>query len=104
MEYKLGKITKGWVSIESIVPQNPSIIHDYIIMSMEHIFQDINKQIMETTYTLKLGQLLKIKPNLKNYMWQKLKPKKPNIATQVIPESNVAIVVETHSELDTLVI
>jgi hypothetical protein len=67
---------------------------------MEHIFQDINKQIMETTYTLKLGQLLKIKPNLKNYMWQKLKPKKPNIATQVIPESNVAIVVETHSELD----
>jgi len=55
---------------------------------------------METTYTLKLGQLLKIEPNLKKNMWQKLKPKKPNITTQVIPKSNVAIVVETHSKLD----
>jgi hypothetical protein len=29
-------------------------------MSMEQIFQDINKQMLETTYTLRLGQLLKI--------------------------------------------
>jgi hypothetical protein len=34
-------------------------------MSMEQIFQDINKQMLETTYTLKLGQLLKIAPDLK---------------------------------------
>jgi hypothetical protein len=29
-------------------------------MSMEQIFQDISKQMLETTYTLRLGQLLKI--------------------------------------------
>jgi len=27
---------------------------------MEQIFQDISKQMLETTYTLRLGQLLKI--------------------------------------------
>jgi hypothetical protein len=27
---------------------------------MELIFQDINKQMLETTYTLRLGELLKI--------------------------------------------
>jgi hypothetical protein len=32
-----------------------------------------------------------------------LKPKKPNIATKQISESNVTIVVETHLELDTIV-
>jgi hypothetical protein len=40
---------------------------------MEQIFQDINKQMLETTYILRLSQLLKITPNLKKYMWQKLK-------------------------------
>jgi len=60
--------------------------------------------MLEMTYTLKLGQLPKITPNLKKYMWQKLKPEKPNIATKKISEPSVAIVVETHSELDTLVI
>jgi hypothetical protein len=48
-------------------------------MSMEQIFQDINKQMLETTYILRLNQLLKITPDLKKYMWQKLKPKKSNI-------------------------
>jgi hypothetical protein len=52
------------------------------VMSMEQIFQDINKQMLETTYTLRLGQLLKITPNLKKYMWQKLKPKNLNVATK----------------------
>jgi hypothetical protein len=37
-------------------------------MSMEQIFQDINKQMLETSYTLRLGQLLKIKPDFKKYM------------------------------------
>jgi hypothetical protein len=37
-------------------------------------------------------------------MWQKLKLDKPNITTKQILELNVAIVVETHSELDTIVI
>jgi hypothetical protein len=51
---------------------------------MEQIFQDISKQMLETTYTLKLGHLLKITTNFKKYMWQKLKPKKLNMATKVI--------------------
>jgi hypothetical protein len=33
-------------------------------------------------------------------MWKKLKQKKPNITTKQISKPNVAIVVETHSELD----
>jgi len=57
--------------------------------------------MLETTYTLRLCQLLKITPIfLKIYMWQKLKLKKPNITTKQILEHSVAIVVETHFELD----
>jgi hypothetical protein len=33
-------------------------------------------------------------------MWQKLKPEQCNIDTKVILEPNVAIVIETHSEID----
>jgi hypothetical protein len=68
---------------------------------MEQIFQDISKQMMETTYTLKLGQLLKLTPDLKKYMWQKLKPKNPNIVIKMILKPSVAIVIKTHSEVDT---
>jgi hypothetical protein len=63
------RLPKAEVSIEPIVSQNLFIIPNNIIMCMEHIFQDINKQIMEITYTLRLGQLLKITPDLKKYMW-----------------------------------
>jgi hypothetical protein len=37
-------------------------------------------------------------------MWQNLKQEKPNITTKQISEPNVTIVVETHFELDTIVI
>jgi hypothetical protein len=37
-------------------------------------------------------------------MWQKLKPKKPNIDTKQILKPSVTIVVETHFELDTTTI
>jgi hypothetical protein len=60
--------------------------------------------MMETTYTLRLGQLLKIAPDLKKYMWQKLKPKKPNIIIKVISEPSVTTVIETHSEINIIVI
>jgi hypothetical protein len=33
-------------------------------------------------------------------MWQKLKPKKPNITTKHMSEPSVATMVETHYELD----
>jgi hypothetical protein len=48
--------------------------------------------------------LLKITPNLKKYMWQKLKPKKPNITTKVISKPSVATMLETCSELNTTII
>jgi hypothetical protein len=38
--------------------------------------------MLETTYTLRLSQLLKIAQYFKRYMWQKLKPEKPNITTK----------------------
>jgi hypothetical protein len=57
--------------------------------------------MLETTYTLRLYQLLKITLDLKKYVWQKLKLEKANIATKVIPKPNVAIVMETHFEVDT---
>ncbi len=50
---------------------------------------------MLETNTLRLGQFLKIAPNLMKYMWQKLKPEKPNIATKIISKPNVTIVIET---------
>jgi hypothetical protein len=37
---------------------------------------NIGKQMLETSYILSLGQLLKIPLELKRYLWQKLKPKK----------------------------
>jgi hypothetical protein len=37
-------------------------------------------------------------------MWQKLKPKKPNIAIEQISKPSVAIVVDAHFELDTTII
>jgi hypothetical protein len=48
------RLPKAEVSTELIVPQNLSIIPNNKVMFMGHIFQDINKQMMETTYTLKL--------------------------------------------------
>jgi hypothetical protein len=44
--------------------------------------------------------LLKNTPNLKKYMWQKIKPWKPNITIKVISEPNVAIVIKTCFKVD----
>jgi hypothetical protein len=38
-------------------------------ITIEHIFLDIGKQMLETSYTLNLGQLLKIALKLKRYFW-----------------------------------
>ncbi len=80
------------------------VIPNNIIMFMEHIFQNINKQMMETTSTPKLNQLMKMAQNFKKYIWQKLKPKKPNITSEMISEPSVATMVETHFKTNTVVI
>jgi hypothetical protein len=83
------------VSTKPIVLQSLFANPNNRVMSMEQILYDINRQMLETTCILRLSQLLKITLDLKKYMWQKLKPKKPNITTKVILEPSVAIVVET---------
>ncbi len=65
-------------------------------MSMEQIFQDIKKQMLETTCTLRLGKLLKITLDLQKYTWQKLKLEKPNVTNTHISKFSVAITVETR--------
>jgi hypothetical protein len=60
--------------------------------------------MLETTYTQRLGQLLKITPNLMKYMWHKVKLEKANITTKVISEPSVAIMIETHFEIDITII
>ncbi len=63
------------VSREPIVSQNLSTNPINKVLCMEQIFQDINKQMLEITYILRLGQLLKMTPNLKIYV-AKTKAKK----------------------------
>ncbi len=58
------RLLEAKISIEPIMSQSLFAIPNNIVMSMEQIDQDINKQMLETTYTLKLGPLLKIAPNL----------------------------------------
>ncbi len=48
------------MSTKPIVSQRLFVNPINRVMFMEQIFQDISKQMLETTYTLKLGQLLKI--------------------------------------------
>jgi len=60
--------------------------------------------MLETTYTLIIGQLLKITLDFFLNMWQELKPKKPNIDIKVIPKPRIAILIETHSQANTIVI
>jgi hypothetical protein len=57
--------------------------------------------MLKTSYTLNLGQLLKIDLELKRYLWQKLKPNKTqNVSKQVaslIPEVGTTIVaIDNH--------
>ncbi len=59
-------------SIEPHKPQESIIFQSKLILIKE-IFQDINKQMLETNYTLNLGQLLKMALELKKYLCQKLK-------------------------------
>jgi hypothetical protein len=43
--------------------------------------------MLETNYTLNLGQLVKITTYLKKYLWQKLKANKPHVNTRLVNEN-----------------
>ncbi len=44
------------------------------LITIKEIFLNISKQMLKTSYTLNLQQLLKIAHELKIYLWKKLKP------------------------------
>jgi hypothetical protein len=45
--------------------------------------------MLETSYTLNLGKLLKIAPRLKQCLWQKLKPKKTQYVSKTTRDKQV---------------
>jgi hypothetical protein len=49
--------------------------------------------MLETSYTLNLGQLIKITPNLKKYLWHKMKTNKPHMNIEVMNEKVTTFVV-----------
>ncbi len=53
------------------------------LIEVEKIFLDISKQMLKTSYILNLGQLLKIAPKLKRYLWQKVKLEKTQNVSKV---------------------
>jgi hypothetical protein len=59
------------------------------MITVEEIFLDIGKQMLETSYNLNLGQLLKIAPKLKKYLWQKLKLEKIQNLNRAITNKQV---------------
>ncbi len=62
-------------------------------ITVEEIFLDINKQMLETNYTLNLRQLLKIAHELKRYLWQKLKLEKTQNVSKTTIEKQVGFLV-----------
>jgi hypothetical protein len=63
VEYKLGMITKDRSVHKTNCTKNLFVNFNNIIM-----FMFISKHMLETTYTLRLGQLLKITLDLKIYV------------------------------------
>ncbi len=63
------------------------------LIVIEEIFLHIGKQMLETSYPLNLGQLLKIALKLKIYIWQKLKFKKTQNLNIVTIEKQVGFLV-----------
>ncbi len=61
-----------------------SIVSQSKLISIEEIFQDINRRMLETSYTVNLGQKLKMALELKRYLWQKMKLDKPHIVAKLV--------------------
>jgi hypothetical protein len=60
------------------------------LIIVKEIFLDIGKHMLETSnYTLNLGQLLKITPKLKGYLWQKLKSNKTQNLSRTTTDKQV---------------
>ncbi len=65
-----------WLGMPNITPIKTRKFQEVMnsqekLITLEEIFLNISKQMLETNYTLNLEQLLKITPELKRYFWQK---------------------------------
>ncbi len=89
---------EGWNTTQPSKPnttpmdayKSQEVVHSqgkFIIV--EKIFLDIGKQMLEISYILNFGQLLKIVHELKKYLWQKLKPKKTRNVNKVTTKKQV---------------
>ncbi len=68
MDYLLGKDAKFNKSHKTIQVTRSTFYLSKQVYAKE-IFQDISKKMLETNYTINLGQLLKIAPKLKKHLW-----------------------------------
>ncbi len=62
-----------WLSMLNTIPVETQKSQEVVnlqekLITIEEIFQDISKQMLETSYILKLGQLFKITLELKRYL------------------------------------
>ncbi len=51
--------------------------------TLEEILKDISKQVLETQYTLNLGKLLQMIPNIKCYIFRRV-PSKPVLLEAIV--------------------
>jgi hypothetical protein len=49
--------------------------------------------MLETSFTLNFGQLIKMAPDLNKYLWYKMKINKPQMNTKVVNEKATTLVV-----------
>ncbi len=63
------------------------------LITLKEIFLEIGKQMLERNYILNLGQLFKIAPKLKRYLWQKLKPKKIQNVSKATTQKQIGYLV-----------
>jgi hypothetical protein len=68
LDYLLGKDAKFNKSYRTLQVTRSTFYLSKQVYA-EEIFQDISKQMLETSYTLNLEQLLKIALELKKYLW-----------------------------------
>jgi hypothetical protein len=63
------------------------------LITIEEIFLNIGKQMLETNYTLNLRSLFKITFEIKIYLWQNLIPKKTQNVNKVTIDKQVGSLV-----------
>jgi hypothetical protein len=63
------------------------------LITIEEIFLNIGKKMLETNYTLNLGSLFKITFEIKIYLWQNLIPKKTQNVNKVTIDKQVGSLV-----------